>query len=159
MNAPLDRLFQHVAWADQETLRALEQASGPHPDAYKRLAHLLAAEHIWLSRIQSENSGGFPVWSALSAAECRDLSAHTLAGYRALLESTSEDQLLALVSYRNAKGIEFQTPLVDILLHVALHGAYHRGQIASALRQAGLEPTNTDFITFSRLGPLNPETA
>jgi uncharacterized damage-inducible protein DinB len=37
------------------------------------------------------------------------------------------------------------------LMHVALHGAYHRGQIAQVIRQGGGEPVNTDFITFQRL--------
>jgi uncharacterized damage-inducible protein DinB len=46
--------------------------------------------------------------------------------------------------------MEFQTPIKDLLMHVALHGSYHRGQIAQALRLAGGEPVNTDFITFVR---------
>jgi uncharacterized damage-inducible protein DinB len=33
---------------------------------------------------------------------------------------------------------------------VALHGAYHRGQIAAALRGAGAVPEPTDFIAFAR---------
>jgi uncharacterized damage-inducible protein DinB len=38
----------------------------------------------------------------------------------------------------------------DVLLHVALHGSYHRGQIAAAVRAAGGEPVNTDFVTWTR---------
>ena len=159
MNAQLDRLFQHVAWADQEVLTALEQTGEPNPDAYKLLSHLLAAEHIWLCRIQSKALGALTVWSSLSASECRELSSHTRMGYQALIESLSEDQLLEKVPYQNTMGVEFQTPLGDILLHVALHGAYHRGQIASILRRAGLDPMNTDFITYSRQNDSNLETA
>jgi uncharacterized damage-inducible protein DinB len=32
-----------------------------------------------------------------------------------------------------------------------MHGSYHRGQIAMALRAAGVDPVNTDFIAFARL--------
>jgi uncharacterized damage-inducible protein DinB len=32
------------------------------------------------------------------------------------------------------------------------HGTYHRGQIAMQLRQQGLEPVNTDYIMFLRMG-------
>jgi uncharacterized damage-inducible protein DinB len=41
----------------------------------------------------------------------------------------------------------------DILLHTCLHGAYHRGQIARDLRQAGDPPEPTDYIAFIRGSP------
>ena len=37
-----------------------------------------------------------------------------------------------------------------MLLQVALHGQYHRGKINLMLRQAGLPPTPTDYISFAR---------
>jgi uncharacterized damage-inducible protein DinB len=37
-----------------------------------------------------------------------------------------------------------------VLLHVVSHGAYHRGQIASDLRNSGGEPVLTDFIHWVR---------
>jgi len=40
----------------------------------------------------------------------------------------------------------------DILTHVTIHSAYHRGQIASDLRAAGQAPAYTDFIHAVRLG-------
>ena len=38
----------------------------------------------------------------------------------------------------------------DILLHVCLHGAYHRGQVAVSMRSGGAEPAPTDFIAMRR---------
>ncbi len=38
----------------------------------------------------------------------------------------------------------------EIVTHVAMHGSYHRGQIARQLRSAGLEPPYTDFIQYTR---------
>jgi len=35
---------------------------------------------------------------------------------------------------------------------VVMHSAYHRGQIASSLRAAGLAPAYTDFIHGIRQG-------
>lgn len=154
MNTQLDRLFQHLAWADQETLGALEHTVPPHPEAYRLFSHLLAAEHIWLSRIQGHPATLPSAWPTLTAAECREWSTRTLAGYGTLVASTTEDQLQGQVSYHNLQGLAFQTPLGDILMHVALHGAYHRGQIAATMRQAGLQPANTDFTTFARLSKL-----
>ena len=40
----------------------------------------------------------------------------------------------------------------DILAHVVLHSAYHRGQIAAAVRAGGGEPAYTDMIHAVRQG-------
>ena len=40
----------------------------------------------------------------------------------------------------------------DILTHVVLHSAYHRGQIASQMRAGGAPPAYTDFIHAARQG-------
>jgi len=42
----------------------------------------------------------------------------------------------------------------DILTHVLLHSAYHRGQIAVDLRAAGLTPAYTDYIHAVRQGKI-----
>jgi uncharacterized damage-inducible protein DinB len=36
--------------------------------------------------------------------------------------------------------------------HVGTHSHYHRGQIASGMRQAGGPPASTDFIVFAGTG-------
>jgi uncharacterized damage-inducible protein DinB len=40
-----------------------------------------------------------------------------------------------------------------MLTHVAMHGSYHRGQIAAALRAGGDIPSPTDYIAFVRGAP------
>ena len=39
-----------------------------------------------------------------------------------------------------------------MLTHVVMHSAYHRGQIASHMRESGLTPAYTDFIHGIRQG-------
>jgi uncharacterized damage-inducible protein DinB len=39
-------------------------------------------------------------------------------------------------------------------MHVIMHSAYHRGQIAAEVRAAGLTPAYTDFIQSVRQGSL-----
>ncbi len=46
--------------------------------------------------------------------------------------------------------MEFRTATLDTLMHVAMHKTYHRGQIATAMREAGIMPVDTDLITFVR---------
>ena len=56
------------------------------------------------------------------------------------------------VGYRNSLGEYWTSTVGDILTHVAMHGAYHRAQIAAALRESGCTPAYTDFIHAARQG-------
>ena len=59
-----------------------------------------------------------------------------------------------MVEYRNSKGEAWSNRVEDILTHVLMHSAYHRGQIALEMRAAGTEPAYTDFIHAVRQGFL-----
>ena len=48
--------------------------------------------------------------------------------------------------YVNSKGERYVSSVEDILTHVVFHGAYHRGQIAAKMREAGFDPAYTDYI-------------
>jgi uncharacterized damage-inducible protein DinB len=50
------------------------------------------------------------------------------------------------VTYNNSRGERWTSKIEDILQHVVMHSAYHRGQIAIDMRAAGLVPAYTDFI-------------
>ena len=150
MDAHLVRLYDHLAWADGLVLDALEKAGEPPERILRLLAHLLGAERIWLMRIRGEDTSKATVWPANSLAECRAIAGQTSAGYLAFLRTVPENRLDVLIGYRTSKGEPQESRLADILLHVALHGAYHRGQIAALVRSEGQEPAGTDFITFAR---------
>lgn len=49
------------------------------------------------------------------------------------------------VEYHTSNGATFRNSVADILTHVALHGSYHRGQIALVTREAGPTPVPTDY--------------
>jgi len=150
MSRQLQRLFDHLDWAHQAVLDSLGRMPEPPAEALRLLTHLLAAERIWLARIRGD--GGPPaVWpEALRLDECARWQAENAAGYRALLASLDDAGLAAPVAYRTSRGEPFETRLEDILLHVALHGSHHRGQIAALVKRAGGAPAVTDFIVFAR---------
>lgn len=145
-------LFDYDGWSVARSLAALESAASQNPAAARPLAHLLAAEKVWLMRLRGEETAGLDISPELSLAECEKLADENRQGFSALLSAMTADALDSEVAYRNSKGTEFRTRVGDILLHVVLHGAYHRGQVASALRAGGDAPANTDYITFVREG-------
>ena len=151
MDHQLTRLFQHLSWADREVLEALAKDPEPPAEALKLLGHILAAERMWLARIRREDTTGLRVWpEAPTLDQCRQRMAENHSGYQALLASVQDTELAAPIAYRTTRGDPFRNTLGDILLHVALHGAHHRGQIAALARRAGQEPARTDFIVFAR---------
>ena len=114
------------------------------------MGHIIAAELLWLARMKGARSR-LPVWPDLSLEECEarlpELS-RSLAG-----TLTAEAEGLARpVAYANSKGETWTSTVEEILTHVVIHSAYHRGQIASDLRSAGQEPAYTDYIHAVRQG-------
>ena len=151
MNHLLDRLYQHLAWADREVMEALAKASEPPAEALQLLGHILAAERIWLAHIRHEEPAGLTVWpESPTLDQCRQRLAENRAGYQALVATLQDADMEAPVAYRTTHGESFENNLEDILLHVALHGTHHRGQIAALARRAGLDPARTDYIMFVR---------
>jgi uncharacterized damage-inducible protein DinB len=47
-------------------------------------------------------------------------------------------------------GVPQAEPLWQMLQHLVNHGTYHRGQIATMLRQLRAKPLSTDLIAFYR---------
>jgi uncharacterized damage-inducible protein DinB len=147
--AVVRRLFSHLRWADERALEALRAAGAPAEAALRTYAHILAAEHVWLSRLR-EQPPTVAIWPTLDLEECARLARANADGYDALLDGLAADDLDREVAYRNSTGQSFHTALGDILLQVATHGSYHRGQVALLLRQGGAEPQATDYIVFVR---------
>lgn len=150
MSEIIEQLLTYDAWAITRALDSLKSATGGNSKAARLLAHLLVAEQVWYLRLRGEDTSVVNLSPEFSLAECERLAAENHRGYAAYMQELSPAQLESLVTYRNSKGLEFQTSVKEILLHVLLHGAYHRGQLASALRAEGQLPVNTDYITFTR---------
>lgn len=145
----LRRAWAHLAWADARLLGAM---AGAPEQALAEYAHILGAEEVWLARLQQRpaRSG---VWPALALAELRPFAEALSSSYQTYLDALEPEALEARVSYRNSAGDPFESEVGDILLHVALHGQYHRGKVNLLLRQAGLAPAPCDYIAHRRGAP------
>lgn len=113
------------------------------------LAHIAAAQWVWLERLR----GGPPavVWPEWSLEEC---AAQFDALRDAWRERLPRIDRSASITYTNSLGERWTSRAGDVLTHVILHGAYHRGQIALIIRDSGQTPPHTDFIHCTRAGLL-----
>jgi uncharacterized damage-inducible protein DinB len=145
------RMFAYDSWANREVLASLSAAGSPPARAVKLLAHILGAEDVWHSRIHGQ-SPALAVWPEVNERRCRQEEERLRGLWSKYLSTIAPAQLSAAVSYKNSKGELWSSKIEDILLHVVMHSAYHRGQIASDMRAAGFTPAYTDFIHGIRQG-------
>ena len=149
----IKNLFSYDDWANREVLASLQALNAPPERSVKLLAHILSAERLWLERLLVHKQT-LPVWPLSRLAQC-ELEIDQLPGlWKNYLTALGEAGLARSLTYKNTKGESFSSQKQDILLHVVMHSAYHRGQIAADMRAAGFTPPYTDFIHAVRQGFL-----
>ncbi len=136
-------------WANREVISAL--LAGTTPRATTLMSHIIAAEIVWSSRIRGEQPS-VVVWPEISIEECSALASDLPERWRSILEDSAGEKSSTGINYTNSKGDSFTNTVEQIILQVVTHSAYHRGQIASELRAAGMTPATTDFIHAVRQG-------
>lgn len=115
------------------------------------LAHIYGAEWLWLQRWNGRVPESLP-----SAAQFSDLDSLRVSwselenNLHTFLSLLTSSELERIIKYKNTQGVPFEGPLWPMLQHVVNHGSYHRGQIATLLRQLGAKPVATDLIAFHR---------
>lgn len=147
----LRRQFVYDEWANKEVLKAVSASGAADQRSLQLMSHIFAAERLWLERLKQQPQS-VPVWPELDLAQCEEQAAELGKLWREFLSLATAGDLLQSVSYKNTKGEDWSSTIVDVLTHVVMHSAYHRGQIASHMRANGQTPAYTDFIHAVRQG-------
>src|SRR5690349_7515819 len=143
--------FAYDAWANQEVLATIRASGGENTRSLQLMSHILAAERVWLERLKQVPQS-VPVWPKPNMAQCEAEAAELGGLWLEFLDLITAGDVSQSVSYKNSKGEEWTSTIVDILTHVLLHSAYHRGQIATHMCALGQTPAYTDFIHSVRQG-------
>ncbi|HEY8182629.1 MAG TPA: DinB family protein [Thermoanaerobaculia bacterium] len=141
----VERLFEYDAWANREEVQHLRSLEKPPEKAVKILAHIIGTEWLFLGRLRRDPKPA-TVWPDLTLDQCAAQIEKLAAAWPAEFGRTDD------VEYVNSKGEKWTSRADDILTHVILHGAYHRGQIATIVRGSGETPAYTDYIHCVRQG-------
>jgi uncharacterized damage-inducible protein DinB len=102
-------------------------------------AHLEGRPHAYKTR----NPDACP-----SLAELRESQRAMDAWWVGYADSLPEAKQDEVVNFQFIGGGPGSMTRRDILLHVANHGTYHRGNVASMMYQAGTPPPTTDLPVF-----------
>lgn len=151
-------LYDYNRWANDRVIEAASKLSGEqfvrdlqssHRSVRDTLAHILAAEWIWVERWK-----GVSPKALLNSAEFQSVEslksrwAEVDRNYEDFLKGVTEDSLPEVISYTNTKGEEWSYPLWQMFQHVMNHSTYHRGQVVTMLRQLGAEVNAVDLLIY-----------
>ncbi len=149
----IEKLGVFNVWANETLLARLDEsvAAGCElpANALRLFSHVLNAQAIWIARISGTQSP-VKVWQEHDLAGLHHWHEQTSARLRDLMARADDAELHRRIHYTNSLGDSYDSAVSDILTHAVVHASYHRGQVATRLREAGLEPVNTDFITYCR---------
>jgi uncharacterized damage-inducible protein DinB len=152
--------LEFMKWADETMLAALSQAppdqvgqdrGSSFKSLFETLNHIYRGELIWLIRVQGQPDAKLSDVDSppdLSALGQRWSAVHQ--GWIDWARGLSQEDWSKPLILRNSQGAESRSPLWQVAMHLVNHGSYHRGQLATMLRQAGIKPPGTDLIGFYR---------
>jgi len=154
---PFRRLLAHDRWANGQALASLEAMPEPPRKALGLMGHLMGAEATWLERMTAgRDPGDWEVWENADAAWLRTAWREDLgARWAAFLANPDLCNPARAFTYVNYLGETHKVRVEDAVTQLMLHSAYHRGQVASAVRAAGGTPAVTDFMQAVRGGALD----
>ena len=154
-------LIEYNYWARDRALASAGQLSDEQltrklgssfSSVLDTLVHMHFAEWIWHQRWEGHSPSAGPDASRItSVATLRDAWHPLEAQIRAFVESLGPAGLARVLEYTMMNGQPGRAPYWQMIVHLVNHGGYHRGQIATLLRQLGARPAqSTDMIVFFR---------
>lgn len=152
-------LARYHRWASR---RLYERVSELDDDAYfaerglffrsvhGTINHILLVDRVWLMRLEDKVTGKLNLAEEVESsrgeleravfAQCDAIIAHVGA-----IAETSIDEP---VSYVSSVGQPYTSPRSALLAHLFNHATHHRGQVSTALTQAGIEAPVMDIPYF-----------
>ena len=144
------QLLEYDHWGNQAALASLSSIAGPVGMPLKVLSHILGGQRVWRARFDYPNPPKAQPWPVLTQEECRSGIDEVYQRWVELLDKFSDEKLSHNLVYHTTQGAKFETRIRDVLTHLLMHSAYHRGQVAAAVREAGGKPAATDYVVYLR---------
>jgi len=144
----LRELYRYDDWANRRMIVAVKESGSNR--CRQILAHLLTTEDEYLARLFGKDSTGFDFWPDLSIEECGELARTVAEKYEKLMRRFDDEGLDLWTRYRTSQGVPHENNFRDMLTHVIIHSATHRGNLMLKLRDDGFEPPKIDYIIYLR---------
>ncbi|MBT2733461.1 DinB family protein [Bacillus sp. ISL-7] len=160
MTHPVLKLYNYHVWANgviMDRLRELPQdiyhqdIQSGFSSVSKVLTHIFLTDYTWFDIISGKSMNEAMATTNQLREQVEMKSIKEMKGifldlserYKALLDSQKDIEKLIVVDNPYAGLLE--TSISETVLHVVTHGSYHRGNIATMLRQMGHTSVMQDF--------------
>jgi uncharacterized damage-inducible protein DinB len=134
-------------------LRSVPPAARSSPAfarAVSKMAHLVAARHMWLFRLgvaADRPESWFPATTLEQLPATMDKVERSWTSY---LGSLTDADLAGTFRCTGGDGRRYEWGLLDLLTQVFGHAWYHRGQIAMLVSDLGGRAVDTDYIFWDK---------
>jgi uncharacterized damage-inducible protein DinB len=159
-------LYDFNAWADRRTLDAcaalddaqfVQDLGSSFPSVRDTLVHSMLVEWVWLERWHNRAPDKYPTTEFPNLASVRARWTEIERDLLTYISSLKAEDLPRIMRHKTMAGVPQAQPLSQMLQHLVNHGTYHRGQLATMLRQLNAKPASTDLILFYRERAANSQ--
>lgn len=150
-------LYRHMDWADATVWNAVEACDAALSDEYihHTLHHIHATQHAFLSYWLARDVSHSRPSEFQDLSQIRSWSLPVYTDAVDFLDRLRDEDLARQAEvpwaryFARLMGREAApTTLGETLFQVAMHSAYHRGQVNRRLRELGGEPPLVDYIAW-----------
>ena len=147
-----NQLFEWFQWnhaANESYIKAYQNVDGIPGKCIEVLSHIINEHETWLNRICSVHYPTIQAWQSDDDTRMavRNATIHEITNSFLSSESYGKD-LGWSFSYRNSKCELVKRNRWEVYFQILNYYEFHRGQVASLLRENGIEPPSTDFLSM-----------
>ncbi len=157
----LTDLTAYNQWANERMASALQKLTPAQLNLEQKSSfntirktaeHIADCEYNWLKRINGDSTWEYKAKNFEDINKMTEFWLQQSKAFVNLAEQSDDKKLEGVITYKNIKGDSFSNELYKIITHLMNHSTYHRGQLVTMMRGAGVtEIPATDLIAFYRM--------
>jgi uncharacterized damage-inducible protein DinB len=149
-------LWKYMAFADDRVAEAAMTVDDPgfawdqgisFGSLARLISHAMIAQKVWLNRLRGKPTV-YADEPLLPRGEIAKAWSAIHADLLAFADSLTPEILARPVVSQNRAGLKFEMPTWAVMLHVADHATYHRGQLNTMIKKAGGKPSPVMVYTY-----------
>lgn len=153
-----NKLFAYHQWATVESLKHVQtcgeelyarQGTNSFASIEETTKHVIGVEKLWLQRMMGNPKPVFENFDVATVEQAVEAFSLLHAEMDLYFASLTEAQWEETIDFQNMREDEFTLIREEMLFTFINHASYHRGQVASFLRQFGYSGIPLDYLYFS----------
>ena len=150
----LKSLFGYKTWANSELFALLATLPEQHAEqlhtCIRTLNHSYVVDRLFRARLSGDPSP-FEATNTKATPSLKQLAqdvATTDTWYQSYVSGISEKELSSILEFTFTDGDAGRMSREEILLHVLIHGGYHRGNVGQVLKSISVVPPRDLYTKF-----------